>query len=951
MIANDRLSALLSHWQINQEGRAFIHAARQIELKTRRFAGTGPIEYPISQKMGGRIAVPGRNLGLPLFVMKERDPRVMEYYFLPGGADLSLLGPDGKCTTRLNHHPYLLELNEDGPCVSVWRDEGRLVHASDLPNSSWWKDKENRWHWSQGAAAYLLKTLRLEVHSTFEISHVLTMNLQDLSRFRSAPPLDAIVAARLDAVLATEVVLTYAELLDRYGFSADDLRCAIAQQRICCDLVHERLDGVHTFHCYRSYGDLLALQPDASTHARLPLPPEDGVWPGMAFQFNGEMYVIDVPHAGNVRIKGRGDEVRSLPLAVVRRACLEQGLISADGSRRDTTVTMLKPLSGKLESKGRERLLAVRNGLPLTKPVSERQMRRYRSIYRSSSTDNEALVKLAGNDHRKGWWGNRVPEAEPLMERVIKRQYDRAPGITVAGCYQNYQRVCKRIKTKPVGLTTFRKRVRLYHDPQKKHGKRAGGAMMPTKISLAVCQLPHGWLPHQCVHVDQTPIDVVVKGPCGSKLERGQLTLATDACAHVVRAMYLSFGAADAECTLMVFRDYVRRHGQLPNVVIFDGGSALNASAVVSFLDIHDVRVRRREGQRPKDGAPVESQFASREMGVDRLVPGNTSHLQKPRMYTGYPLPESVGEDTLFSMYARYEQYFFVTKYSIDPHPALGGMTPEEYEKEMLRLHGARKFRPVVYDGLLLVQTSAPCAQPFHEVHQTLGVWGGNRYHWHPKFRSATRNEVALVRPERYHAEVVYVDFRGEMLTAVAKNLSPCAGRTRYEVEVAIRAQETQGTRKKSRLAGDYREERDVIGLKASHFDPLVGAMESEMLRLYTFHRMVPYIDPVTREVRVFTEEEAQAYYESAMQFAKDASEIPESESEGLLKPFPVLAGTSSQADPVPNDDCGNADPLSPLETEGALGATGSVESGEEGISVDALFRRTVDYSKYPGLS
>ncbi len=113
--------------------------------------------------------------------------------------------------------------------------------------------------------------------------------------------------------------------------------------------------------------------------------------------------------------------------------------------------------------------------------------------------------------------------------------------------------------------------------------------------------------------------------------------------------------------------------------------------------------------------------------------------------------------------------------------------------------------------------------------------------------RGATEKE--LVRIERFSADVVYVEFRKTMVVAVAKDLNPFPGRTSYQMEQAIRQFREEGGRYAQRASLCSAPERDVLGLEARHFDPVIGLQEEELRRLYSVLGMLLRVDASTGSV------------------------------------------------------------------------------------------------------
>lgn len=843
MLDADALSSLLSNRAIPAPGRILLEAVRRRDAGELARSISGCVEYVNSEKMQGTVAVPGRTVGAPLAELLELDGTVLEFYFQPWTIEMTVRSearPNG--ATRLPHRPQLVLVKKDGIVVQDWKDEGFLFRQRQR-STNYSKDDgpPYHWHWRPGESTYEALGFRYELHSLVELPHVLVGNMRDLQRYAGLAPMEGDLKRQIRSVIEREVVLTLRQLRELYQFDADTIRLAIAQRVLWCDLVHCRLDGDDSFQVFRDPVAMAICGVANTARDSLPLPRRGNVIPGALIQFNGESHWVDCIDGESVRLRGPGDTVRVLPLEVVAHASLPPAICGTDGSLQPALREQLALLPPTLLDQGIERLSAVREGREIR---SKRQMARYRAIVATSDTDTEAGIRLAGNTRKRGNRSPRLPEeVELLAMKMIHRIYHRSPDVTARGCYLRYKGLALRLNRVPMSYPTFLCRVRDHRDLTQKHGARAALAMKPIATSLDPGLSPHGLLPHQCVHIDHTPADAETVAPTtGVRLGRPIITLAQDACTKRARALYLSYGSASAECVLMVLRDYVRRWGRLPKRVIVDGGINLRAAAVKRFAKLHDIRICRRAKINPRQGAPIETRNRSREWEVDRLLAGCTSHLKKPRPYNGYPSPKEVAEETLWSLYRRYEAYFFTIKDAKDVHPVLG-TTPKAFEQKLERECGAQPFRRVDFDEHLLILTSPFASHPKHVIDQRRGVWVDYRWYWNDAFADANKHETALVRVEPFNADVVYVEYSNQILVAIARDLSPVPNRTRFQVEQALRQMRKEAGASAQRSRFEYHEERDVMSLDARHFDPCIGLQQQEMLRLYSALAMVVRVD------------------------------------------------------------------------------------------------------------
>lgn len=850
------LNVMLSKLNMPLDGRFLVEGARRKRQDKLTRDTAGCVGYMPSRKMGGVVAAPGRNVGLPLAILFEHDPRILEYHFQPFTVEIPVYREDGRLATYVNDAPSVLLIRDDGVFVQSWKTEGDL-EALRTKSPNFYKDADFHWHWRPGEQYYGSLRIHHQTHSQVELQrqHILTMNLDDLSRYARKAPLEDSLGRALREVLEKEVVLTLRQLQENFAFDPDDLRTAICQGQLHCDLVHERLDGTDSFHIYRNAEDMKIFGPDVRHQDRLPFAQPEDVWVNSLIQFEGETYRVEGIYGKRVRLHGKGDVRLELPLNVVAAASVNN-IVASDGSVRESLRHEYRLLTEAEEMDASDKLAAIRDGTAMR---SARQMRRYRAAVRGADTTAEAIAALATRERDRGNRNPRRPALEALARRFILHLIHLAPKISIKGAFASYTLYCDRKGLPAFSMATFRLRVHGYRNLVKQHGRRAALAMTPVATTLNPGRLPNGWLPHQVVHIDHTPADVEAIGPTGMRLKRPLITVAHDACIHSARALYLSFGGANAECVLMLMRDYVRRWKTLPKCVVVDGGINLRSRAVMRFFNDHGITVIRRAKHNPRQGAPIETTNRAREVQVDVLLPGNTSHLKEDvRAYNGHPSPKSRARETVVSLYRRYEQYYLVRKYGHDVHPALG-MTPKEYETWLFRDLGKQPFRPVSYDVQLMIDTAPSAPRSSHKVDKRRGVWAGYRWYQHEAFAMAKRGATAEVRIEPFDADVVYVEYLKRRLVATATALNPFPGRTAYQMEQAVRAFHVEAGRLAQQSGLKPSELHDVLGLEARHFDPVIGMQEEELRRLYASIGMIPRVNVVNRTIEVIDPAVAEA--------------------------------------------------------------------------------------------
>ena len=121
-----------------------------------------------------------------------------------------------------------------------------------------------------------------------------------------------------------------------------------------------------------------------------------------------------------------------------------------------------------------------------------------------------------------------------------------------------------------------------------------------------------------------------------------------------------------------------------------------------------------------------------------------------------------------------------------------------------------------------------------HRIDRIRGVWADNQYYWADELRSARKLESVEVRIEPWNANVIYVHFRGRWIPAIARDLRPFAGRTYYEVQLALRAERRAAKVRANGARQSKLSAKKMVGLwEPAKFDPRIAVQQREATYLY----------------------------------------------------------------------------------------------------------------------
>jgi putative transposase len=188
---------------------------------------------------------------------------------------------------------------------------------------------------------------------------------------------------------------------------------------------------------------------------------------------------------------------------------------------------------------------------------------------------------------------------------------------------------------------------------------------------------------------------------------------------------------------------------------------------------------------------------------------------------------------TLTAAHGAVEEYLFEIR-DTRPHPSLG-LSARDYETMRMNETGLREHILVKFDQNLLLMTSPHTAREFHVIDRQRGVWADNAYCWHDDFKTAKKREKAEVRVEPWNANVIYVYFRNHWIAAIVRDLSASGGRTRREMEIALRTERRIAKVNSNRNRLGKANAKKMIGLwSPEKFDERIGKQQREMTYLYS---------------------------------------------------------------------------------------------------------------------
>ena len=847
MLNTAELEQYLNRQTLGDDARRLVHFVRDREtvIDLQRRQGANSIVLLYSRKMGNRhIAAQSRTLLAAAARWHEHDREVLEYYIEPHQVTLETLDEDGVVQNRAQHTFRFLVL-ENEVYLEDWREESDLISlerkdaARAVKVGRFFRDEKGRWHdrdaetvCSKLGVGHRLRTSRSIPQRFLENIRFIQDYLDD----RTSRMPEELRTQLQDVV--SERSITFQELVSERGFKADELFVAIAQGVVYINLFEDNLRDPEHLYLHRDQGQRevhVALQDSEQDQPPLPLPAVGILEPGTELEYGEKNWKLVLATSGD-RAEALFESMDGHQLVLATDEAERLALEQATPEQRNALIERgrrrtLFDLSSQAKETAVRKLIAVRDGIS---GFSRSTMSRARKIVDESQSTVDALIKLAGRHADKGSRAPRIPRpSEELAQQVIKEHYNKpATGTSGAKAYDVYLVNCTATGLPYMSYVTFLKRLKVYADPLSRSGKRVAYRDGDIPLTLDIREPVHGLMPHELLYCDHTLLNLSTAGPQRQDWGKVWVSAGTDGHVPRARAMYLSYAPPSSVSVLMLLRDYVRRHGRLPRVIVVDGGKEFRCAPFTKLCSIFGIEIRYRGPGRPRGGAPIERLFGVTEQEFLSGLEGNTTQLKEARLTTKTVQPNLFRTWTFPRLYRALEHYLFSVRPEV-VHPVLG-MTPAEYEAFRMEQIGHRKHISVAFDENFLLLTCPAPTQLMHKVYPHRGIWESGRFYWHSDFSRLSGRKLE-VRTEPWCANVIYVYTGRRWDVAVVRNVEPYRGRTRYEVNQALR----DGRRKNQTAAmherrSPGRAKRMVEMLDPLNFSDTVAQQQQVMASVYS---------------------------------------------------------------------------------------------------------------------
>jgi putative transposase len=784
MLSLIELNDLFDRLGTPSKGRHLVEKARkESPVRTIQSRNGNVITLYFSEKMDRDfIGTESGSVELPTVIQYEHDHSVLEYYAQPCRLDLELAKEGSKTISRVQHIPDFLAICIDQILIEEWRTESRLQNlAAKYPGRFLFEN--GSWHYPATEEFLAEMGITYRLRSANELPRQYIQNIDFLSDYLSPshPPTDKDKVLFLQATFRDKPQLFLDEILpetsavsemessnnskhediETYNFvTSDDVYKAIADGQIAFDWLNDDISNTHGAMVYRDETSMLfhrrieSLKADQD-NVRL----DTDIEVGAEVEYDGINYQISLIGQNSVVLTGDG-RTTELPLDSLLNYYNSGKLVIYSTKQQDSRNEGIQNASPSELEYALERASEL-DRIKISKMYATKSIRTYQRYRQKMKEAGDSVLdqhmalipqfKLRGNRLRK------IPEEIiTSIKNLVKNKFNTATNINKHCAYKMFIDTCAESGLKACSEKTFDLEVDKNTSNRERRGKRFVYQNEPIVWYLKFEEPVHGVRPFQIVHIDHTPLDLLVRTLKNKKGRKVHLTLAMDAESRNVVGFYISFQKPSYISVMMVLRDIVRRYGRMPKMIITDNGKEFLSRQFKGVCKLYGCSVRYRPKAQPRHGAILERLFGTTNTEMIHNLSGNTQLMKYVRTVTKSIRPENFVEWTLPALHCGLE-YFFERLYGADIHPAHGEKPVEYFKKRMIET-GMRLNRLVRFDRIFLILT---CPHPIDSDTRIVNVQRGVKvdyiYYWTDAFKlPGIAGKPVEIRIDPWDPRVVY---------------------------------------------------------------------------------------------------------------------------------------------------------------------------------------------------
>jgi transposase InsO family protein len=833
MLSRDELAVWYERLRLPAETRAIIDRIRSSDPARRVGGGRRNVtgRYP-SKKMGLTIQFESHRVELAAIYEMEHSSDALEYYDQPQSIKLLYHSANGR---RLGvfHTPDFFVLRKNSAGWEEWKTQEDLRRLADH-NANRYRKEDGRWRCPPGEEYAFQFGLSYRVRSSDEIDWILQRNLQFLEDYfrGEAPVVPATIRERVLSHVVALPSITLRDLIETTAGVAtpDQIFFLISDDTVYVDLCAAPLAQPETVIVFPSkeaalhaaHGDSARQHPPPSVPQMLEV--------GASLSWDGRGWQIANIGQRLVCLVGQAGDVAELPLPAFESLAKRGRILRTDAGLQchSGIADKLRQASERDLRVANERVNLVRlrlseNPVPADIGVSDRTLRRWAAAYRSVEREcGNGYVALLPDYARRGNRNAKLPErVQQVMLEFIDNHYENLKQRTRHSVWCALASACEQQGLPPPSYKTFCLAVHARSgslQTRKRQGERSAYKEEPFYWELELTTPRHGDRPFEISHVDHTELDIELRSSHTKRLlGRPWLTLLTDAFSRRVLAFYLTFDPPSYRSCMMIFRECVRRHGRLPQILAMDGGREFESIYFETLLARYECIKKTRPPAKTRFGSVCERLFGTVNTSFIYNLAGNTQITRNIREITKSVNPKEHAIWTLAGLHQHLAAFLYEI-YDSMPHVALGQSPREAFEAGLAR-SGQRAHRLVAYNSEFLMATLPTTTRGTAKVVPNRGVKINHIFYWCEGFRHPDcQGRQVPVRFDPFDIGTAFAFLQKEWQMCHSEHYMTLRGHSERELGLA--------TEELRRIHRDHSREYAISGRRLADFLTSVEAEE-----------------------------------------------------------------------------------------------------------------------------
>lgn len=752
-----------------------------------------------SKKMGLTIQFESHTIELAGIIEKEHNRSILEYYDQPPSFNINFQ-KDGKNRGNIYTADFFV-IGEEWIGWEEWKEEDELLRLSIENPNKYSLDKDGKWHFIPGEKFAKELGLSFRVCSSKHLNWTYLRNIRFLEDYlvnENRLKLSNEKIETIQSFVQDNPGINVKNLLEMKGvtFSSDDLYTSIIQDHVYVDLKNEIIpDLTAKIFINKEMGNAyINIQKASNIENVHENPTLIDTRPNSKLLWDGVILTVLNNGIENVTLITEENKPVVIPqntFEYLIRQNKIRGLKRTESNGSDE-FELIKGASEKdleVANMRYNALMSFLNGDVDNLPVSERQMRTWRSQYQAAERKfGFGLFGLLPNNKNKGNRAERYPErVTEFMQKFILEQYENIKQSSMESVYRVFKQECKDRGWLPPSYFTFTKRVKerpSYEQNRKRRGRKAADQKMEYPY-LYMTTPRHGERIFEICHIDHTELDIeLVCSQTGQSLGRPWATFLMDAHARRVLAFYLTYDPPSYRSNMMVISECVKRFSRFPSYIVVDGGKDFNSIYFDTLIARNNGKKMKRPPHKPRFGSVLERLFGTtNEMFINNLI-GNTQATKNVRAMSREVNPKNVAVWTLESLYKRLEEWLYEV-YDQMEHISLGQSPREAFEQSLL-YKGNREVTRVVFDRVFKIITLPSTKKGVAKVQPGSGVKINRRYFWSNNFRNGkVENQVVPVKYDPYNMGIAYAYVNKQWIELESEKFCEFNNRTEKEIQLA----------------------------------------------------------------------------------------------------------------------------------------------------------------------